>query len=523
MTGHDLWSLVSEHESRHPDRVVLDFAGEEWTWTQLVAAAESCAAGLAAVGVRRDGVVCHFAPNDAEVIVTMLALVRLGAVECPVNAGLRGAQLVHVMKHSEASTIIVDASLADRVADVLDRCPDLRRIVVRGDCELAADARSVSYAAIQGANGTPLEPFTPPDPTQPLCIIYTSGTTGPAKGVVLPHGFPVEQAHIKMQAWGLDHNDVLFTALPLYHVNARFSTLGTALVADARAAILPSFSARSFWSDVKRSGATEIGSVGAVASILLLQEPTAQDRDHRVRMMHGAGSLAPSRRQEFEDRFGLRLVMGFAMTETGHITTTSPDDPNRYTASGRAVPQFDVAIVNGDDEQLPVGSVGELVVRPKRPNAVMTRYHRDPEATVEAWRNLWFHTGDLAFFDKQGYLHWTDRKKDAIRHHGEMISSAELEKIALQYPGVIECAAIGVPGELGDQDIKLVVACDRPHVDLRDLVAFCAHRLPDFAAPRYVELVASLPKGATHKVEKTKLRAEPFSSGTIDTRQPLPE
>ena len=253
----------------------------------------------------------------------------------------------------------------------------------------------------------------------------------------------------------------------------------------------------------------------------MLAPPTPADRDHAVRMMHGAAGIPIPRRAEFEERFGLRLVTGFAMTETGHFSTTSPDDPRRFEASGRPVPQFDVAIVDDDDAPVPAGSVGELVVRPRRPNAMMTGYHDDPVATLTAFRNLWFHTGDLARFDDEGYLHWVDRKKDAIRRRGEMISSTELERAMLEHPAVAECAAFGVPADLGEEDVKVVVvARDGAAIDEHELAAFCAGRLPDFAVPRYVEVVDELPKGSTHKVEKTKLRAREPSAGTVDVLRP---
>ena len=516
VTAQDLWSVVLGHTQRHPDRVVLDFDGTTSTWQELVDAAEHCAAGLAAAGIERGDIVCHLSPNDAEVVVTTLALIRLGAVECPVNAGLRGSQLAHVLRHSGATALVVDGALTDRLHGVLGEAPAVRLVVRRGDGDVPAGPRVLSYDEVRvGATSAP--PYVAPRLADPLCIVYTSGTTGPAKGAVLPQGFPIEQAKIKMEAWSLGPDDVLFSTLPLYHVNARFSTLATALVSGSRAAIQPGFSAGSFWDAVRRSGATEIGTVGAISSILLLQPESPRDRDHEVRMMHGAAGIPVSRRQEFEDRFGLRLVTGFAMTETGHFSTTTPDDPRRFMASGRPVPQFEVAIVDDDDRPVEPGGVGELVVRPRRPNAMMSGYHNDAAATLAAFRNLWFHTGDLARFDDEGYLHWMDRRKDAIRRRGEMISSTEVEAVVLEHPAVAECAAIGVPSELGEEDVKLVVAARAGQsIDPHELAAYCSGRLPDFAAPRYVQIVAELPKGATHKVDKVKLRAPDAADGTVE-------
>ena len=522
----DLWSLCAARTGEHPDRVVLDFDGNLWTWAELIDAADALAGGLAGAGVASGEVVCHMSPNHPEAVVTMLALLRLGAVECPVNAGLRGHQLAHVLDHSGARVLIVDGSLSDRVAEQLPAAPGVTTVVQRGRgaglvTSPAAAAQTVpagsgsrapagiavvDYDDVRGSGMRP-PPFKPPQPGDPMNIIYTSGTTGPAKGAVLPQAFPIEQARIKIEQWGLGADDVMFSALPLYHVNARFSTLGTALVVDGRAALVSRFSASTFWDQVRAAGATEVGVVGAVSSILLRQEPGPADKDHSVRMMHGAAGIPMDRRADFEERFGLRLVTGFAMTETGHFATTSPDDPMRYRASGRPVPQYEVAVVDADDNEVPAGTVGELVVRPRRPGVMMTGYHRQPEATLAAFRNLWFHTGDLATIADDGYIRWVDRAADAIRRRGEMISSTEVERAVCALDAVAECAAVGVPSELGEWDVKLVVVAESGRtVDPAALQRHCQATLPDFCQPRYLEILDELPKTATHKVNKHQLR-----------------
>ncbi len=531
----DLWSLCEKRTEEHPDRIVLDFDGKLWTWAELIEAAVGLAGGLAAAGMEAGDVVCHMSPNDPEAVVTMLALLRLGAVECPVNAGLRGQQLAHVLDHSGARMLIVDGSLADRMAEQLPAAPDVTTVVQRGPGPAAgptAASRTVpagsvprvpagaadsgphipggvaviDYDELCGSGDRP-PPFRPPAPGDPMNIIYTSGTTGPAKGAVLPQAFPIAQARIKIEQWGLTADDVLFSALPLYHVNARFSTLGTALVVDGRAALVSRFSAGTFWDQVRAAGATEVGVVGAVSSILLRQAPGPADRDHNVRMMHGAAGIPMDRRAAFEERFGLKLVTGFAMTETGHFSTTSPDDPMRYKASGRPVPQYEVAVVDVEDNELRPGEVGELVARPRVPGVMMTGYHRQPETTADAFRNGWFHTGDLATIEADGYIRWVDRIADAIRRRGEMISSTEVERAVCAFDGIAECAAVGVPSELGEEDVKLVVVSEPGQtIDPAALQRHCQTTLPDFCQPRYLEVLDELPKTATHKVNKPQLR-----------------
>ncbi|MGH9154072.1 MAG: AMP-binding protein, partial [Acidimicrobiales bacterium] len=344
-------------------------------------------------------------------------------------------------------------------------------------------------------------------PRDPATIIYTSGTTGPAKGVVHAHHFAFSAAAVKIGTWGLGPDDVLFSALPLFHANARYSTLLTACVLDARAVLVERFSASAFWEQVAAAGATEVASVGTVAAILLERAPGRWDRAHRVRMMHGAGALPGPRRAEFEERFGVRLVNGFSMTETSHFSTTSPDDPGRNRGAGRPVPGFTVAIVDGDDQAVPAGAVGEIVVRPELAWSIFLGYHRDPQATVDSFANLWFHTGDLGRIDEDGYLHWIDRTKDAIRRRGEMVSSRDVEEAALSLASVAEASAVGVPGDLGEEEVLLVVrAAVGDDVDLPALLDHCRRRLPDFAVPRYFRVVDELPHLATHKVDKRRLR-----------------
>lgn len=506
-SGHgDLWSLCRARTEDHPERVVLDFDGKLWTWVELAAAAEELAGGLAAAGVGPGEVVGHMSPNHPEAVVTMLALLRLGAVECPVNAGLRGAQLAHVLDHSGAAVLIVDGSLTERVGEQLPSTPGTETVVQRGEGQPLTGVTVLDYDELRGSGNRP-PPFRTPGPGDPMNIIYTSGTTGPAKGAVLPQAFPIEQARIKIEQWGLTADDVLFSALPLYHVNARFSTLGTALVVDGRAALVSRFSASTFWDQVRTSGATEVGVVGAVSSILLRQNPGPTDLDHKVRMMHGAVGIPMDRRAEFEERFGLKLVTGFAMTETGHFSTTSPDDPMRYRASGRPVPQYESAVVDAHDNEVPPGTVGELVVRPRVPGVMMTGYHRQPEATLAAFRNLWFHTGDLATIEADGYIRWVDRVADAIRRRGEMISSTEVERAVCEHEAVAECAAVGVPSDLGEEEVKLVVVPEPGRtIDPAALQRHCEAALSDFCQPRYLEILDELPRGATHKVNKHQLR-----------------
>lgn len=498
-----LGRLVEGRANTAGDHEVVEVAGERLTWSEMERRSAALAGSLHALGVRRGDVVCQVGGNTAGHVVAVFALARLGAVECPLNTGLRGRPLRHVLGHSGAEVILADAEHLERLEPEVDGTA-LKLAVVRGEGG-ARLGRLRTLPASDLPDGT----VPPADvaPRDPATIIYTSGTTGAAKGVVHAHHFAFSAAAVKIGTWGLGPDDVLFSTLPLFHANARYSTLLTACVLDARAVLVGRFSASAFWSQVTAAGATEVASVGTVAAILLECPPGQWDRAHRVRMMHGAGALAGPRRVEFEERFGVRLVNGFSMSETSHVSTTPPEDPGRHRGAGRPVPGFSVAIVDGDDQPVPPGAVGEIIVRPGLPWSMFLGYHRDPQATVDSFSNLWFHTGDLGRIDEDGYLHWVDRTKDAIRRRGEMISSRDVEEAATAHPDVAEASAIGVPGDLGEEEVLLVVRPVEGHeVDLPALLAHCRRRLPDFAVPRYFRVVRELPLGATHKVDKGALR-----------------
>ena len=509
--------LVQPRPGRDPDRVAVEVAGTALSWRDLNERSATLAAGLAAIGIRRGDVVHQVAGNTPGHVIRIFALARLGAIECPVNVALRGEPLRHVLTHSQAKAMMVEPAYLDRVGDALPPGQGADLVVVPGG---VADLPGRRVLAEEDLPPGPAGD-TVVSPSDPATLLYTSGTTGRAKGVLHAHHFAFATAAVKIGVWGLSPEDVLFSPLPLFHANARYSTLLTACVLGARAVVVERFSASRFWDQVRATGATEVGTVGTVAPILLERPEHPDDRNHRVRMLHGAGALPPERRAEFERRFGVRVVTGFSMTETSHVATTSPEDPGRYRGAGRPVPGFRIAILDDNDRALPPGEVGEIAIRPQLPYAMLLGYHRDEPATLAAFRNLWFHTGDLGRLDSDGYLHWTDRRKDTIRRRGEMISSADVEAAASAHAAVAAAAAIAVPGDLGEDEVLLVVtARDGARIDPRALLAHCRVSLPDFAVPRYYRVVAELPRNATHKVDKAELRRQGLTAETWDAAAP---
>jgi crotonobetaine/carnitine-CoA ligase len=303
-------------------------------------------------------------------------------------------------------------------------------------------------------------------------------------------------------------DDVLFTTLPLFHINAQqLSTMGS-ILADLPFVLRPRFSASSFWSEVRESGATIFNYIGAMLAILLKAPESPGDAANPARLTFGGGASKEIWHQ-FEERFGVQVVEGFGLTETATVCMTNPLADRRPGTIGKPVSWADARIVDEQDEPAPPDTPGEIVVRSWEANVMMRGYFRMRQQTATAMRGGWFHTGDRGRMDSEGYFYFMDRLKDCIRRRGENISSFEVERAVNKHPAVLESAAVGVPSELGEEDVKIVVVL-REGLDLapEELVRHCEGELARFMVPRYIEFRSTLPKTPTERVQKFALRAE---------------
>jgi crotonobetaine/carnitine-CoA ligase len=344
----------------------------------------------------------------------------------------------------------------------------------------------------------------PVEASHTLAILYTSGTTGASKGVCCPHA--------QLYWWGVNtarflelrEGDVLCTTLPLFHTNA-LNTFFQALLAGATQVVEPRFSATGFWAAMNRSGATVTYLLGAMVAILLTQPPSGAERAHRVRVALAPGVPAALRPQ-FKRRTGIDLIDGYGSTETNFVIGGRIAD-QRPGKMGRLTPGFEARVVDEHDNPLPAGIGGELVLRADEPFAFATGYFAMPEKTVEAWRNLWFHTGDRVVVDGDGYFTFIDRLKDAIRRRGENISSFEVEQVLAGHASVAAAAVFPVPSELAEDEVMAAIVL-KPGCTIEPgaLLDYCEPRLPYFALPRYLDFVNALPTTENGKVRKAELR-----------------
>ena len=350
--------------------------------------------------------------------------------------------------------------------------------------------------------------------------MYTSGTTGPSKGVVLPYGVGGVFAQGVVDTAKLTSDDVSYVVHPLFHGNAQLMQVLPSLLVGARISLWPGFSASRWLDQVRACGATITNTLGVMVSFIYNQPKREDDADNPLRVM--ITLPAPSDiAEDFERRFAVKCLEGYGMTEVGVITYRRLEEPFRIGSAGRAVEWCDVRIVDPEtDEPLSPGEVGEIVARPKSTGIMMKEYNNVPGKTVEAWRNLWFHTGDAGEMDEEGYLYFRDRVKDVIRRRGENISSFSIESVANAHSSVVESAAIAVPAEYGvgaEDEVKLCVVLKQgEELDPAELHEYCAQRMPYFAVPRYIEYISEIPKTANEKVRKNVLREQGITPNTWD-------
>lgn len=498
--------------ARNASRTLLTCDGRDVSPGELDQASRAVAGALDAWGIAQGDRVAVMMPNIPEFVSVWFGIVRAGAIEVPVHSAYRGPLLEHILAESGARVLFVEAEFASRLEGL--SLPELERVVVRGSADLAS-LRVASHSLEEAFAATPpaVEPAMGPDDV--TSILYTSGTTGPAKGVVLTHSANMALTIANVELMEYTDADVLYTVFPLFHINAKFTSVVSAMMTGARLVLDERFSASRFWDTMREHGVTAFNYMGSMATILAKQPPSPADRDHRVSRAYGAAcplALWP----EFEKRFGLRLHEHYGMTEIG-LATHNTREVWRLGSCGRPNRFYEARVADEDDNEAPVGEVGELQVRPRLPGVMMREYWKRPDATIEAFRNLWFHTGDRARMDADGFFYYVDRLKDSIRRRGENVSSFDVESVVNAFPAVVESAAYGVPSEVTEDDVMVAVVADPDaEFNIEELIAYCEQHLAHFAVPRYIRMCDALPKTPSQRVQKFVLREQGVTADTFD-------
>ena len=512
MTRDAIGSVLRDRTQKTPDRVCCAMDDVAYTFAEMDARSDEVAAGAAALGIHKGDRVATLAPNRVELLELFYGLAKSGAAQVPLNAFLKGEFLRHQLAQSRATVIITDAAGRDAIAPLRASLPDLQRVVMLDEPQ----GDEIPYGELTAAGSTP------PDVTltaaDTMSIVYTSGTTGLPKGCVASHGYYCRSADMIGSALELTDEDVVFAGLPLFHSGGRLVTVTMPLYFGIPAHIQAAFSARNYFPRAKEVGATCMIAVGAMGAAVLATEPSAADRDHRVRRVMVA-PVSLEGQQVFRDRFGVEpWVDVFGQSECMPVMATPLSSPDR-DPRGCGVPARDLEVALLDDEGRVVegeGS-GEICVRPLEPYAMFDGYYERPEATLEAYAGLWYHTGDYGRRLDSGAYAFVDRKKDSLRRRGENVSSLELEAGINAHPAVVESAVHALPSPLGEDDIKAcLVVAEGAEVTPEELFAFFKDHLPYYAIPRYVEVIPALPRNAVGRVMKHKLREAGNGASTWD-------
>ncbi|MBO6720078.1 MAG: AMP-binding protein [Rhizobiaceae bacterium] len=504
--GEIFHRLLARRASLTPDKPLLLLGDASLTYRDVELQSNRYAHGLARQGVTKGNRVLVMIPSGVDHILLWLALCKLGALMVPVNDAYMGNLLRHQANDSGAKLAIVWSHHLERWQALSGELPSLKSIAVYPEItdQTSADApwELVATSSLYSDDDKPLT--TTVSASDPMAIFYTSGTTGPSKGVL----YSYRQAYVTAQvpAEWIDENDVFYMTLPMFHVGLS-QMVGLVLIAGATMAIREKFSVSFFWDDVRRYGATATILLSTMPNFLLSAPAGATDRDHSLRK--AIVIPLPANLEGFKQRFGVEVYTFYNMTEVSVPLRSDHQRLANGTSCGRPRPGVDARIVDALDEPVPAGSSGELVLRSDRAWEFSLGYWRNSEKTAESRTNLWFHTGDVFRCDEEGNFYFVDRLKDAIRRRGENISSYEVEAEIETHPAVLESAAVAVPSDDGEDEIKAIIALrDGVSLTAEDLYGYLSNRLPKYMLPLFIEIHESeLPKTPTGKILKQQLRS----------------
>jgi crotonobetaine/carnitine-CoA ligase len=487
--------------------------GAVYSFDDLAVRATVVRRTLEELGVGAGQVVAWTAPPGVDSIAIWMGTAATGAVDLCISDAVKGPVLDHVLRDSGAAVAIVhDRADAGLATATHEQRAAFDTVVTVGSPPASGSGGGpcIDFNRSFGtAEWSPVEP----EPWGLSTITYTSGTTGPSKGVKISHHQLFFVGANFVEQFRIEDDAVLYHYSPYHHITGRQLVVASWL-SGAPMVVRDRFSPSRFWDDVDHHGLTHAITLGSAVPLLLHQAdaPTSGRTLRRV----WASPAMPKVYDQFSQRFSVEVAVPYGSTEVGIVT--APD----YGAgppgnSGRQSPHFQLRIVDDEDQPLPPGHVGEIVVRPEHSWTTFLGYLNRDDATIETNRNLWYHTGDYGSLDADGHLFFADRKQDFIRSKGENISSSEVENALAIHDTVSEVAVVPVPSEFGESDVMAVlVPSSSGAFDAEAFFRWSATQLPYFMVPRYIRTVSDLPRGLSGKVEKYKLRAEGLVPGVWD-------
>ena len=483
--------LLQQRADAAPEKLFLLSEADErqFTYREFEHAVAQAAGMLAARGIGKGDVVSLLLPNSVEYIIAYFACWQLGALAGPVNGLLKAQEIAYVISNSESKLMLVHSEFLSKVETI--QVP-----VVVFDNE-----REVSH----GFDGHSTDKTLGED--SEAIIIYTSGTTGKPKGCLLTHGNVIANAK-QISTWlGFNETDRLLTIMPLFHMNAVSVTTMSALYAGGSTVVSPKFSASRFWNIISDYQITSFGSVATMLSMLLSTYPDGVPpglKTDQLRFaMCGSAPVPAEVLRRFEETFNCLVIEGYGLSESTCRSTFNPPDQRRRPGSCGLPIGNEMRVVDDEDHDVPDGDLGEIVLRGEN---ILKGYFKNEAATDNAFRNGWFHTGDVGYRDADGFYYIVDRKSDMIIRGGENIYPREIDEVLYEHPEILAAAVVGIPNELYGEEVAAVIVL-KPGAMITDteVIEFCKARLADYKCPKIVRFVDDIPKGPTGKLLKREL------------------
>jgi long-chain acyl-CoA synthetase len=487
--------LLKQRVEAAPDKLFLFSEADkrQFTYKEFEAAVMRTASMLAANGVRKGDVVSLLLPNSVEYVIAYFACWQLGALAGPINSLLKSQEIAYVISNSEAKALLVNSEYLQVIEPIQQELPT----VIRFDNEAEATGEYLPDA----------QPAANIDLDHEAIIIYTSGTTGKPKGCLLTHGNVIANARQITDWLGFTEQDRLLTIMPLFHMNAVSVTTMSALYAGGSTVVSPKFSASRFWQIISDYQITSFGSVATMLSMLLHTYPdgvpSGLKTDQLRFAMCGSAPVPAEVLRRFEETFNCLVVEGYGLSESTCRSTFNPPDQRRRPGSCGLPIGNEMRVVDEEDREVLNGELGEIVLRGEN---ILKGYYKNDAANDTAFRNGWFHTGDIGYRDADGFFYIVDRKSDMIIRGGENIYPREIDEVLYEHPDVAAAAVVGVPDSLyGEEVAAVVVLKPGAETSQQEVIDYCKGRLADFKCPKTVHFLKDIPKGPTGKLLKREL------------------